>query len=105
VRYYFKCIGLAIGIQLLVWILLYGIGVALTPSPAMDRIIEGFVRIYLPLVKLVGRLGNFKGDQNILMPILLGVPLGTVIYGVFFGVVIGYLKRVNEPARNTLPPG
>lgn len=92
-KYYFKCIGLAIGIQLLVWILLFGLGVALTPSPPMDRIIEGFVRIYYPLVMFVERIGNFKGDQNILMPILLGVPLGTVIYGTVLGVLIGYLKK------------
>jgi hypothetical protein len=93
VRYYFKCIGLAIGIQLLAWILLYGLAVALPPSFPIDGILEGFVRIYYPLVMFVERIGNFKGDQNILMPILLGVPLGTVIYGVFFGVVIGYLRN------------
>lgn len=75
-KYYFKYIGLAIGIQGLVWILLFGLAVALTPSPPMDRILEGFVRLYYPLVMLVERYGNFKGDANIIRPIQTGGTFG-----------------------------
>jgi hypothetical protein len=55
------------------------------------------VYLYLPTIWLIGALGNFRGESAMINPILYGVPLGILIYGIITGAIFRLLKRGSKP--------
>ncbi|HXQ37856.1 MAG TPA: hypothetical protein VN843_27865 [Anaerolineales bacterium] len=86
-----KLAGLLIAGQVLLWTIVAGSGIWL--SPMLDSIFEVFVFAYLPTIKLVELRGNYVGDSNIIYPIFYGVLLGIPIYGMVAAAAVCLLKR------------
>jgi hypothetical protein len=57
------------------------------------------VYFYAPTVMLIGALGNFRGESAMINPIIYGVPLGILIYGIITGAIFSYFKRDRKPER------
>ena len=92
---FWKYTGLAIGIQ----ILIFAVVIAITYLSSDDSILGALlVYLYFPTVWLISALGNFKGESAMINPILYGVPLGILIYGIIAGAIFSYLKRRGKPA-------
>ena len=92
---FFRYAGFCVAVQGLLWTLLLIVSFYLTP--ALDSLVEKFLYIYYPTIALVERVGGFKGEANIIRPILIGVPLGIIVYGVIFGLICNYFRRVDLP--------
>jgi hypothetical protein len=80
-------------IQGVVWLVILVVGFATSPWPALESVLEVFIRFYYPTVVMIVKLGIFKGEQNITAPILLGVPIGIFVYSILFGVIASYYKE------------
>jgi hypothetical protein len=89
-RDFFKYLGIAVGIQL-VACLLIGL-LASMFSPKLDLLITGLFYAYTPTTFVIWKLGNFTGESAIVEPILLGIPLGIVLYSAIFGFALGRLR-------------
>jgi hypothetical protein len=87
---FWKYMGLAVGVQ----ILIFAVVIVITSLTGQDSIL-GILLVYLyfPTVWLIGALGNFQGELAMINPIIYGVPLGILIYGIITGAIFSYLKR------------
>jgi hypothetical protein len=94
-KHFIKYAGLCVAIQGLLWALLLIASFYLTP--ALDSLVEKILYIYYPTIALVERYGNFKGEANIIRPILIGVSLGIFVYGIIFGLFCSFIKRAKLP--------
>jgi|SoiMethySBSTD1v2_1073268.scaffolds.fasta_scaffold237716_1 hypothetical protein len=87
---YLKNVGLAIAIQLLlvvvVWVLVFLF------SPALDSLLGIIIYFYWPILYLVGGIVNPGGELGSL---LLGLPIGIVVYGIVAGLVIFRMRRTH----------
>lgn len=83
---------LSLFVQGVVWLVILVVGFATSPWPALESVLEVFIGFYYPTVVAIGKLGVFKGEQNITASILLGVPLGILLYSIVFGVIVSYCK-------------
>ena len=90
-RRFLQLAGLLIAVQALLWIIVAGLSIGL--SPRLDRIFEVFVFAYLPTIKIVELRGNYVGESNIIYPIFCGVPLGILVYGIFGAAAVCLIKR------------
>jgi hypothetical protein len=81
-RAFSKYAALFIVIQCVIWL-------------AVSRLdlLEVFAFLYYPTVWLVERFGNFTGEANIIMPIVIGVPIGIVAYSIILAAILTTLKR------------
>ena len=93
---FIKHAAFCIAVQGLFWALLLIVSFVLTP--ALDSLVEKLLYIYYPTIALVERYGGFKGEANIIRPVLIGLPLGILGYGLIFGLIRSYFKRVNTPS-------
>jgi hypothetical protein len=92
--------ALFIGGQLLLWTILAGFGIGL--SPLLDSILEPFIFAYYPTILLVDRFGHFVGCSNIILPIFYGILLGIPIYGLVAAAaisVVSSLKGRHQPSE------
>ncbi|SRR5713226_7127914 len=83
---------LSLFVQGVVWLVILVVGFATSPWPALESVLEVFIGFYYLTVVMIGKLGIFKGEQNITASILLGVPLGIFLYSIVFGVIASYYK-------------
>gem|GEM_PF-4058034 len=90
-RRFIKLAGLLTAGQALLWTIVAGLSIWL--SPRLDPIFGVFVFAYLPTIRLVELRGNYVGDSNIIYPIFYGVLLGIPIYGIIAAAVVCLLKR------------
>ena len=49
---------------------------------------------YLPTISLVEKTGNFVGCANMVEPLLLGVPIGIVVYSLIGSFAVLGIKRL-----------
>ena len=91
----------AVGIQLVACLL---VGVLVTTfSPRLDFLLVALFYAYTPTTFVIWKVGNFAGESAIIEPIVLGIPLGVLIYSVIFGLAMRRLRGVNGPSpSNTL---
>ncbi len=93
-KIFWKYTGIAVGIQ----ILIFAVVIAITSLTGQDSILGVLlVYLYFPTVWLISALGNFKGESAMINPIMYGVPLGILLYGVITGAIFSYLKRDRKP--------
>jgi TRAP-type C4-dicarboxylate transport system permease small subunit len=93
-RGFLKYFGIAVGIQL-VACLLVALLVSMF-SPKVDFLLTGLFYAYTPTTFVIWKLGNFTGESAIVEPILLGIPLGIVLYSLIFGFVLGRMHSRNR---------
>jgi hypothetical protein len=95
---FWKYAGLAVGIQ----ILLCAAAIAIANLSAGHNSIIGVLLIYFyfPTIALIGALGNYKGESAMIDPIIYGMPLGILIYGIITGAIFSYFKRDRKPERS-----
>jgi len=87
----FKAIAVSSVIQALLCVLLAFISYAF--SPRTDFLFEWVIYLYFPTIYFVSKLGNFSGESNIFGPIMLGIPIGILLYGLIIGSIFTYFKR------------
>jgi len=49
---------------------------------------------YLPTISFVEKTGNFVGCANMVEPLLIGVPIGIVVYSVIGSFILFGIKRL-----------
>jgi hypothetical protein len=94
---FLKYFGIAAGIQT-VACLLVGLLAGMF-SPKLDLLLTGLFYAYTPTTFVIWKLGNFTGESAIMEPIVLGIPLGIVLYSVIFGLAMQRLRVGNRHAR------
>lgn len=62
-------------------------------SPAVGSLFQIVLRIYDPVVYVVVKLGQFKGESEMMAALWLGLPMAILTYGIIVGVVMSYLGR------------
>lgn len=82
---------MAFGIQAALLIFLTLVGNLV--SPAIDAVFEVFLRIYVPFIVFIAKVGKFKGESAIIEPVWMGISLGVVLYSMAFGFAMMLLKR------------
>jgi hypothetical protein len=65
-------------------------------SPRIDAFVERYIYLYYPTITLVARYGKFTGDANIIRPILIGVPLGILVYSVLLAAVVTIVTQFKK---------
>lgn len=90
-RRFIKLAGLFIAGQALLWTIVAGLSIWL--SPRLDPFFEVIVFVYLPTIRLVELRGPYVGDANIIYPIFYGVLLGIPLYGIIAAAAVCLLKR------------
>jgi hypothetical protein len=88
---FIRVAALLIAGQVLFWIIFAGLVVWL--GPRLDRILEVFVFLYLPTIRVVERTGHYVGDSNIIYPMYYGVLLGIPIYAIVAAAAVCVIKR------------
>ena len=83
----------SIFIQGLFWLIFGVVGILMAPSPTLDSLLGKLAYLYYPTIVTIAKLGDFKGDANIIRPILIGIPLGILAYSVLFGVVMTIIAK------------
>jgi hypothetical protein len=75
------------------------IGFALVGVPlGGDGVILVALVPYLPTIFLISESGQFVGCSNFIEPIILGVPIGMVCYGLLFGFAFRVMDKRREPS-------
>lgn len=83
---YLKYVGLAIAIQMVLAFIIWVS--AFVFSPALDALFGVMITVYWPMIYIIGNL--WRGE---LAAILLGLPLGMIVYGFVAGFVISLFRR------------
>lgn len=84
---YLKNVGFAIAIQLLLIVIVW-VSVFLF-SPALDSLFGMMIYFYWPVLYVIGRMWSPGGE---LAGLLLGFPVGIVVYGLVAGFVISRIR-------------
>ncbi len=89
-KLFLKYTAIVIATQVLLCIIVIGI---VNLSPGHDSPLGVLLLfLYMPTIALVGALGNFKGESAMINPIIYGVPLGILTYGMIVGRVWSFVK-------------
>lgn len=87
---FLKYTAIVIGIQILLCIIVV---VVVNLSPGHDSPLGALLLVlYLPTIALVGALGNFRGESAMIDPMLYGIPLGIMSYGIIGGMIWSLIK-------------
>jgi len=79
----------AIGVQVAAWV---ASALLAWLSPIFAFLPTVLMFVYVPFILGVGLIGNFKGEQAMIYPIVFGIPLGIILYAFIFARVFGYFK-------------
>ena len=88
---FLKYSTIALGIQAVLLLLLGIVGNLI--APAVDSLFELFLRIYEPMIILIGRVGGFRGESAMIEPVWMGIALGVLFYSIIFGFAGLLLRR------------
>ena len=86
VTYFCKYAGLALVIQGIIWFTL----------GRWDAFVEKSIYVYYPTIWIVERCGNFSGESRLIEPILIGVPLGVVLYSMIAASIVTLAHKSRE---------
>lgn len=86
-----KYAAIAFGIQAVLLLFLGLVGNLI--SPAVNLVLELFLRIYEPMIVLVAKFGRFKGESAIIEPVWIGITLGVLCYSTLFGFVVWLVRK------------
>jgi hypothetical protein len=88
---FIKYTVLSIVLQIFLLVVLGLVGSSL--SPAVGAVFQIFLTIYEPVIYLVLKLGQFKGESEMIAALWLGLPVAILTYGIILGLVMSYLSR------------
>ena len=89
-RTFLKYAAISVAAQVFLCIVL---GLASHLSSTLDSLFESLLQIYNPVIVTVLKLGNFHGESSMMAAIWLGIPAGTLVYGIILGGAISILKK------------
>ena len=89
-RTFLKYAAISVAAQVFLCIIL---GLASHLSSTLDYLFESLLQIYSPVIGTVLKLGNFNGESSMMAAIWLGIPAGTLVYGIILGGAISILKK------------
>lgn len=97
-KLFLKYTAIVIDIQILLCIIVVTV---VNLSPGHDSPLGVLLLfLYLPTIALIGALGDFRGESAMIDPIIYGVPLGILIYGIIGGAIWSLVKgRANRVNR------
>jgi len=77
------------------------IGIQLVAGAALVMATHGsslliIIDAYYPTIFLITKLGGFTGESTMMLPVFFGVPLGILLYGILFGLLINFLKGLKR---------
>lgn len=96
-RGFLKYFGIAAGIQLAACLLI--VVLVIMFSPRLDFLLVALFYAYTPTTFVIWKVGNFAGESALIEPIVLGIPVGILLYSVIFGLALHRLRGVNRHAR------
>lgn len=88
---FIKYAVLSIVLQVFLMVVLGFVGSSV--SPAVGSLFQTFLKIYGPVIYIVLRIGQFKGESEMVAAVWVGLPVGILTYGIILGLVISYLGR------------
>jgi hypothetical protein len=56
------------------------------------------VDFYYPTIFVITQLGRFTGESTMMLPVFFGVPLGILLYGIAFALLIATFKKRGGPS-------
>jgi hypothetical protein len=77
------------------------IGIQVVASAALVLATHGsglliVIDFYYPTIFLITKLGGFTGESTMMLPVFFGIPLGILLYGILFGLVVNSLKSLKK---------
>jgi hypothetical protein len=90
-KFFLKYAAVAFGVQAILLFLLGLIGNLI--SPTVDAIFEIFLRIYEPIIVLIAKVGQFKGESAMIEPVWMGIAVGVLIYSMAFGFAARLFRK------------
>lgn len=96
-RGFLKYFGIAAGFQLVAGLLI--VVLVSMFSPRLDFLVVALFYAYTPTTFVIWKVGNFAGESALIEPIVLGIPVGILLYSVIFGLAMHRLGGVNRHAR------
>ena len=97
-KLFFKYATIAFGVQIVLLVVLGVVGNVM--SPAVAVLFELFLWIYTPLMLLIARFGNFRGESSMIEPVWMGIVAGVILYSIIFGIGAALLKRCQRRNRS-----
>jgi hypothetical protein len=95
-----KYSALSIGAQLLLFLVV----ISIVGISGHDSLLVPLMFLYAPTIMLVAALGKFTGESGMILPILYGIPLGFLLYGIVIGRILSYLKARRRLASKETGP-
>lgn len=80
-----KYCAIAVGVQVVLTALLALVGRSFGLLLVID--------FYYPVIFCIIKAGGFTGESTMMFPVLIGIPLGIIIYGLIFGLVFRPLRK------------
>jgi len=68
------------------------LGMLVIAFPAMNAVLVSAFYFYTPTIFLVWLIGGFKGEAALIWPMLLGIPMGILVYSVIFARLYRYVS-------------
>jgi hypothetical protein len=87
---FLKYAALSIAVQVFLCIIL---GLASHLSPTLNSLFESLLHVYYPVIVTILKLGNFRGESEMMAAVWLGIPAGILVYGVALGGAVSFLKK------------
>jgi len=56
-------------------------------------LLERFISFYYPTILVITKLGGFSGESTMMLPVLVGIPLGILLYGGIFGLLASFIRK------------
>jgi hypothetical protein len=83
-RRFCKYAGLSAIIQFLIWF---------APGLWSGAFLEKLIYLYYPTIWIVEKCGNLTGESKLIEPILIGVPLGIIVYSIILASILIYIQK------------
>jgi TctA family transporter len=81
-----------IGLILVQIITLLGLALLERLIPFVTNILEAILRLYYPMIYLIQFTGGYKGESNMIDPIMLGIPFGILLYSILGAYILWYFR-------------
>lgn len=59
-------------------------------------LLDKFVFVYYPTIWIVEHFGHFTGESNLIEPILIGIPLGVLLYSIILASMFTFIRKSKQ---------
>ena len=97
-----KTAGLLLACQVLFWLIVGGLSIWL--SSRMSGVLTACFFAYAPTILLVDLLTNYVGNDNIIIPLYLGIVIGIFLYSIIGALVLTAVRARRDRRRSLQGP-